>query len=302
MALDDRQQGIREGAGLEESRLNTEFIDWLRRWGTTLLMVFAILALGYALYERYQRSLDDTRDQAFIALEASASSGALPSPEAMRALAAEYPGVTGVRLVALTKAADAYLGVARLGVRPGATYDKDGIYQESDLLSEVERADQLTQAEGLYNQVLDASAKDRGLVLHAIAAAYGLAAVAETRGTSDQAKALYERAATLAEDAGYQDAGVLARKWAGDQASIASPPTLIAKSQLAKLPWADEKPAEDLPAAKPVEPSGPELPAPDAPAPSGDPDAPAPTPAPPGDAPSGEAPGSLPTPTQPPPK
>ncbi len=264
MALDDRQQGIREGAGLEESRLNTEFIDWLKRWGSTLLLVFAVVAAGYALYQRYKMREADKRDQAFVALEASIRASGIPSPASLKALADEYPSVPGVRYIALLKAADAHLATARIGVKVGSTPDKDGIYAPADLLAEAERTAELDQAQATYSSVLSMTEKDPGLAIHALGAAYGLAAVAECKGQADQAKAHYDRAAAIADAAGIKQAGDLARQWASDQASLASAPKLLAKSQLVKLPWADEKPAEDLtaPALMPPPPAGPEAPAP----------------------------------------
>lgn len=246
MALDDRQQGIREGAGLEESRLNTEFIDWLKRWGSTLLLVFAVIAAGYALYQRYKMREADKRDQAFVALEASIRSSGIPSPASLKALADEYPNVPGVRYIALLKAADAHLAIARVGVKVGSTPDKDGLYAPADLLSDAERNTELDEAASTYTSVLSMTEKTPGLAIHALGAAYGLAAVAESKGQADQAKAHYERAASIADAAGIKQAGDLARKWASDQASLASAPKLLAKSQLVKLPWADAKPAETL--------------------------------------------------------
>ena len=48
--MEERQTQIREGAGLEESKLNVEFIDWLQRWSTPILLLVAGAALGMGLY------------------------------------------------------------------------------------------------------------------------------------------------------------------------------------------------------------------------------------------------------------
>jgi hypothetical protein len=42
--MDERQTQIRERAGLEEARYNQDFIEFLRRFGTPILMVAAVIA------------------------------------------------------------------------------------------------------------------------------------------------------------------------------------------------------------------------------------------------------------------
>ena len=46
--MDDRQTEIRAGAGLEDSRINKEFIDFLNKWSSPVIMVFAVAALVWA--------------------------------------------------------------------------------------------------------------------------------------------------------------------------------------------------------------------------------------------------------------
>ena len=45
--MDERQTQIREAAGLDESRLNTEFVEFLRKWGPIALGVLAVAALAF---------------------------------------------------------------------------------------------------------------------------------------------------------------------------------------------------------------------------------------------------------------
>ena len=46
--MDERQQQIKAGAGLEESRINQDLIDFLQKWGSWILMALAVAALAYA--------------------------------------------------------------------------------------------------------------------------------------------------------------------------------------------------------------------------------------------------------------
>jgi hypothetical protein len=268
MALDDRQQTIREGAGLEESRLNTEFIDFLKRWGMHALTLGAVVFGGIALYGRYQKMQAQKADGAFVALMAATAGQESPSPEAMRALAEEHRGVPGVRLLALAQAGDAYITTARKGVRPGVL-PKDGQFAASDLLTAAEREEQLTQAAAMYQEVLGGSKDDAKLALHAIGALHGLAAIAETRAQVDQAKAYYEQAAALADKAQHARIAASARAWAGKVGAISEARKLPAAASIPTLPWAakiepaptiDEGPVEGAPGGQ-VAPAGPELPA-----------------------------------------
>src|SRR5690606_15713326 len=55
--MDDRQRQIKEGAGLEESRINKDFLDWLLKWGPVLVLV----AAGIILAMRGVQFLEDRR-------------------------------------------------------------------------------------------------------------------------------------------------------------------------------------------------------------------------------------------------
>ncbi|MEM1423311.1 MAG: hypothetical protein AAGH64_04835, partial [Planctomycetota bacterium] len=45
--MDDRQQQVKIGAGLEESRINRELIDWLNKWGMRILIVVLLVVAAY---------------------------------------------------------------------------------------------------------------------------------------------------------------------------------------------------------------------------------------------------------------
>src|SRR3954466_11659733 len=68
--MDQRQAQIRERAGLEESRLNQEFIEWLRKWGTPMLLAVALLSVAYALRDKWHKAADDKLDNGFGELAA----------------------------------------------------------------------------------------------------------------------------------------------------------------------------------------------------------------------------------------
>ena len=118
--MDERQQQIRAGAGLEESRLNTEFIDFIQKWGGPFLIICALLMGAWAGWNWLERKKSQRLDEAFGQYEAQLAGGN-PSPEALRAVAEEFSGIASVSLLARLNAADIYLAAIRSGVRTGAT-------------------------------------------------------------------------------------------------------------------------------------------------------------------------------------
>lgn len=239
MALDERQQRIKEGAGLEESRLNVEFIDWVRRWSTPALAVVAAVVLAYLLYERWQQSRQAEIGRAFSQLDALTASLS-PSPDSLKALAEEFAGIRGVPHIARLRAADIYLQAARRGVKPGAALTPEGTPRDpADLLTDEARERTLAEAQRLYQMVWDATRPDRGQALHAIGAGYGLAAVAECRGDTSGAADAYKRVIGVATEAGLAGQAEIARARA-ESLSTLHKPRLFSAAELPKLPWADE--------------------------------------------------------------
>src|SRR5438874_2058363 len=104
--MDERQSQIRERAGLEESRLNEDFIEFLRKWGTPALMVLAIVAVGYLGLNKYKKARDEKIDKAFFDYEQVSGSNN-PSPQSLTATAEEHEGVKAVSMLARRDAADA---------------------------------------------------------------------------------------------------------------------------------------------------------------------------------------------------
>lgn len=207
--MDERQTQIRERAGLEESRLNVDFIDWLRKWGTPLLLVAALASGAYLAKNRWDISRTERVDRAFGELEAARAGGNV-SPDALIAVAAEYDGVRSVGELARLEAADAYLDAVRRGVKLGATLKVDPsgrnpgeLEDPADAITDADRADYLARARDLYQTVLAATENKPGKELLALNAMYGLAACEESLGQLDAARALYERIAKVTDGGTY---------------------------------------------------------------------------------------------------
>ena len=233
--MEERQTQIREGAGLEESKLNVEFIDWLQKWSTPILMVIAVCALSVVVYKKWEKAQLAKVDQAFAELTAAADVPS-PSPESLKGIADQYQGIRAVSTLARLKAADEYVQCVRLGVKTGAKVGNDGTVPAEDLLSAEERTRYLSEAERLYQTVLDKNASAPGRTLHAIDAASGLAAVALCRGDNAAATQALDRMAKLAESQGFADQAAAAKKRIEEIAKLGPTPKLYAAAELPKPP------------------------------------------------------------------
>jgi tetratricopeptide (TPR) repeat protein len=287
--MDERRDQIRERAGLEEARLNQEFIDFLRKWSWPVLLVIAAASVGYALYTRVQQARSTELTQAFAEFE-GASSSDNPNPDALLSVADAYPSTGAIPYLARLEAADIYLDAARRGVKPGASVKPDGTLENpEDLLKEDDRAAQLAKARESYQWVVDKAGDRAEVAMHALGGLYGLAAVAESGGKFDEAKASYERVIALAERAGFTDQAKLARARIESLGVLAAIPGAPSKADvptpLDNRPVA-QTPAPALPAGAGLDLSGaatqlpvpPSTPAPAEPVPTEPaPTAPAPT-------------------------
>lgn len=294
--MDERQAQIRERAGLEESRLNLEFIEWLRKWGTPLLLVAAVAAGAFAFREKMTQRNRDKKDQAFGEFEAARGAGNA-SPDALLAVASEYQGVGAVSDMARLEAADAYLDAVRRRVKVGAvlTTDAQGqmtgeLANAEDALTEDDRLNYLNKANELYQAVHD-GASDAGRLLLRVNAMYGLAAVAESREQYDAARGWYDKIATLTDGTNYGVHAKIARQRGinlGELATIApiplradvpKPPplpaerTVVPASTAVPIPgFVPPEPAPQTPPGQPQTPPGEPAPAPPPePAPAGTP-------------------------------
>ncbi len=273
MALDQRQTQIREGAGLEESRLNREFIDLLQKVSMPVLVIIAILAVGYAFKQRYDRAQKEKLDMAFGEIEA-ASNSAHPSPDTLRSIADEYQSIIGVYLKGSLRAGDAYLDTVRSGVKPGAELKPDGsLAKPEDVLSDTDKAYHLAQAQAMYERVSNETAGKPAYVLMRLESMYGLAAVAECKGDFDAAKKHYEDIIAMVEKGPWAIHATVAKGRIASLDSLKTLPRVYKASELPKPPEPPKTEATgaDSPSAAPSD-------APKADAPGGDapkPEAPA---------------------------
>jgi hypothetical protein len=296
--MDERQAQIRERAGLEEARLNEDFIEFLRKYGIWVLLLAAIAGGGTSAKRWWTTYNERKVDNAFSELEGARAGGDNASPESLAAVASEFGTIRSVGALARLDAADAYLSAVRRGVKAGAKVDREGKLESADdTLGADDRKAYLAKAADLYQKVLDDSQADAGKKLLTLNAIFGLAAVAESNRDFDKAKGFYSQVEKAAEGSMYSAHGLVAKERIAKLDELASVTAPLPKADLPQLPAVEPPPAPA--AAVPAEPKtiqlepvappvflpansgNPETPASPAPAPAQTPvPVPAPTPAP----------------------
>lgn len=230
MALEERQQQIKEGAGLEESRLNQDIIELLKKVSTPLLVIVAVVVGGYALYQRYERSVAEGMDKAAVELDAALDA---QNPTNLVAVANDNKSRGGLPLLARLGAADLHLDAFRSGIPVGTKMGPMGdLPAETKFLTDEQRQAELAKAEEQYKAVLDNASSATGQRLAAVNALFGLSAVAESKGNVEGARGYYTQALGIAKALGLKELEAAAQKRLDTLDSVKNPPRLLANSQL----------------------------------------------------------------------
>ena len=226
--MDERQGQIKDRAGLDESRINEDFRDFLVKWGPRLLIVVALVALAFSGRRWLNQKAEQRTDDAFVQL-ALATSSESTSPDTLLSLADQYDDVGAVAHVARLTAAEAYLSSVRRGVVIGAQPTQAGGFPEEEILDGELRTSYLSQARQAFTQVANAGAAAAVLKVRAH---MGLAAVAESMGELDTARTHYERAASLDREAGFGAMAEVAQARIASLDALTSPTSLPASASL----------------------------------------------------------------------
>jgi hypothetical protein len=259
--MDERQAQVKQGAGLEEGRINQEFVDVLQKWSTPVLLLLTAAAALWWGWQRLEQMRYDTRDQAFSQL-ADALVGNSVNPVVLEQIASDYGSVPDVVILAKQSAGSAYVASIIRGVTTDVIVNDDGTIDEQWLLDDDAKARYAQRARRLFNDVIEMTAGENARAVVAMNAAYGLAALAETEGNTEDAVSWYNRAAEFAQAGNYELQAALAASRAASAPGLATV-QLYNEDQLARLPE-PERPAEGVDPLDRLGVTG--LPDPDAPA------------------------------------
>lgn len=184
---------------LTESRINDDFVYWLKNSGMNWLLGILVIICGYSLFNYYLQRKDAARDNAWSEYAAATSSNL---PESFASVANDHGSIDSVALLSWLAAGDAHLRDLQVGlVPPAIATAPDGTPNPPVALTEETRKSTQESADSFYAKVIEklgARASELSIRPMAIAALFGRAAVAESRGSFDAAKGYLTEAQNLA--------------------------------------------------------------------------------------------------------
>ena len=231
--MDDRQTQIREGAGLEDSRLNEEFVEFLKKWSSPVLIVLACASLAWAGMQYLERKKVEKLNTAFAQLDET-TQGGNPSPSSLKTVAEEYKGVGSVSAIALLATTDIYINASVSGIDPSGEIDP--LTNQPVMLDADQRKVYLDEAGKTANEVLAMTRDVAGKELLAMQAMSRLASINEGKGDFDGAKAMYESLASAAASAQFPSIANMANARIANLDSIKDLPALPSNADLVPLP------------------------------------------------------------------
>lgn len=201
--MDKRLDQIKEGAGLEESRINEELVEFLKKHSDKFTLIILLVAVGIVGQKWWHSYQINAENDAWADYTTAAELG----PQNLIEVANKYDGRVGLRLQALLDAADQYLNFVRLGLAEVAAMDAmnrpevlwQGETAEQDRLTDEQRAEYLAAADELYARVVELAGADPARRLFVIEGLYGRAAVAEEKREFETSAGFYGEVKAQAE-------------------------------------------------------------------------------------------------------
>ena len=225
--MDDRQQQVKIGAGLEESRINEDFKDFIFKWGPRVLMVVLVLVLGYQGLQLLEQRQKNSANEAFLDYLDMASVGSAAS---LIEAGDKHANVGSIRELAYLNA-----GIIMLteGTR-GVSYQAINMFAptEDETLSEEERTQRYTRALEVFKDVEKFVEGDPDKKLMLIQAYSGQATAHMSLGNNDEAKAMLERVVEMGEANGFNDVAAFARQRLANFDEVLGAPEIVAKADL----------------------------------------------------------------------
>lgn len=216
---------------LTESRVNEDFLEWLKTKGMNYLLVVLAALVGFLWWVRFQEGRDQKRDDAWV--QYANATNATAGPELLEQVAATpaVAEVDGIAALARINAAERYLQAVLSGrqLRSGAV--AEAADAEPAPLDEATRVSYLDRADALYAAVVSADDGSDGMTIHAWTALNGRASVAEARADGEGAARLYEQAAARVEG-WYPELAARSRAFAATAGRFSDPVTLPPASEV----------------------------------------------------------------------
>ncbi len=221
--IDERLKDVHT-TDLAESRINEDFLEWLKTKGPQYLLLALVGVCLYLGFDRWQKYKVRYHNDAWSELIAC------DLPGSFEDVAERYADVPGLPQQALRAAADKWLTAVQTGTVLGGVGNA-----ALPALTDEQRSDYLDQAARLYHALANADDGSLGVTLYSVSAMQGLAVVAECKGQIDEAIRWYDKAADRAE-AYYPQLARRVRERASTSGEFAEPVALPTRAELPTPP------------------------------------------------------------------
>ncbi len=189
--MDRKRLGSVQQTDITESRINDDFVYWLKNSGPNWLLSVLVVAALVMGWNWWKGRTAQARDVAWAELNAA------DIPATLKDVALKHADIDSIPTYALLNAADRYLQ----SVLTGKRFDREATASDA-LVNNDLRKEWLAEADTLYSDVIKAAEVDPtgGLRGFAVSAWFGKAAVAESTGDAAAAKTALENAKKTAGD------------------------------------------------------------------------------------------------------
>lgn len=224
--MDERQTQVVSGAGLQESRINTEFVEFLSKWGPRVLYVLLAVVLAFLGLQQWERHKIRLNDQAFADYEAQVASR---SPDLLLKVAEDHAGNHAVWSLATRDAANLIMDAAIIGTKPGA----DPLApQPTDVLTAEERSGMFQQAEKLYKDIIAKNPGGEGQLIYAEQARWGLTSAQLSLGKTAEGEKTLEDFIAAADKGKLDDLAAFGRARLTSFRDVKEIPEILVKADL----------------------------------------------------------------------
>lgn len=226
---DARLEEVRQ-SDLGESRVNEDFLDWLKTKGVNYLLIILIVLVGFIAWIRVKEGRAAKQDAAWVQYVSAVNTA---GPEMLEQVAAtpSIASVDGIGILARLEAAKRYLEAVRTGrqLRAGLMADQETAPEPAPLDDET-REDYLSRADALFTDVVAMDDGSNAIAIHIWTALNGRGTAAEARGDAEAAAGFYTDAADRIED-WYPQLATRSRTFAETAADFSEPVTLPTAAQ-----------------------------------------------------------------------
>lgn len=234
--MEQRQTQVQVGAGLQESRLNTDLINFLQKYGSWAVYALLAVVLGYLGLNYLERKQEENRDAAFADYRSATSAS---SPASLVDTATKHEGTT-VASMSRIEAVRLYVDSARRGLKPGTDLAAP---KPEDKLDEAGKRQMMADADKLIDAILGDKAAPAALKQQA---RWFRAGVQADGGDIDGAIRTMQELESQAKALGFADQEIKAKERIAHLGKLKNIKPIFAK---ADLPESAREPDAPAPAA-----------------------------------------------------